>query len=263
MFRTNIKIKISALAGILLLGLCTTNMSFATEQSNSSPLIVLMLHHFTTDPLATNNATIEMNTLEYKLIAYQNAGYQFVRLGEEHTVKKPIVITIDDGYESVYTRFYPVAKRMNIPFNLNLIMSRIGTHSEQEIPKCSLDQLLEMKASGLCQLGVHSYNAHGMGQREGLVKLPNESWSQYQEAIHNDTKQAIALYQQYFNEVPTIYAYPYGTFSDYTHKMLIEYGFKYTLTTMYGVNSTEEHYTLRRLNVNMYHVPMLSPSAPK
>lgn len=223
----------------------------------TQPLTILMLHHFTTDPSATNHTTIEMNTLEYKLQAYQQAGYTFVKLGEAHTVKKPIILSIDDGYASVYTRFYPLAKRMNIPFNLNLIMSRIGTTSEKEIPKCTLAQLKEMQASGLCQLGVHSYDAHGLGSREGLVQLPTESWNTYQAEIAADTEKAVSAYIRYFGEAPTIYAYPYGSFNDASQKMLKTHGFEYTLTTMYGINDSDEHYTLRRINVNMQHKPLL------
>lgn len=247
--------KLIFLSLILTAVLVTSSLPTYAEKP-SQALTILMLHHFTTDPSATNHTTIEMNTLEYKLLAYQEAGYTFVKLGESHQVAKPIVISIDDGYASVYTRFYPLAKRMNIPFNLNLIMSRIGTISDKEIPKCTLAQLKEMQASGLCQLGVHSYDAHGLGSREGLVPLPGESWEAYQTAIAADTEKAVNLYNRLFGEQPTIYAYPYGSFNDQTQKMLKAHGFEYTLTTMYGLNAIEERYTLRRINVNMQHKPL-------
>lgn len=254
--RRNLKSQLLfSLLVLSLVGHQTLNV-FAEEPVKSRPLLILMLHHFTIDPSATSYTTIEMNTLEYKILAYQKAGYEFVRLGEAHTVKKPIIISIDDGYESVYTHFYPMAKRMKIPFNLNLIMSRIGTTSNQEIPKCSLEQLKEMKASGLCQLGVHSYDAHGMGSREGLVKLPDESWSDYQLGILKDTQKAVVTYERYFGETPTIYAYPYGSFNDYTQKLLKELGFEYSLTTMYGWNQAGSRYTLKRINVAMDHRPL-------
>lgn len=250
------KIMSSAFISCLLI-VISMHSTFPTYANKSSqPLTILMLHHFTTDPSATNNTTIEMNTLEYKLLAYQQAGYTFVKLGETNAVEKPIILSIDDGYASVYTQFYPLAKRLQIPFNLNLIMSRIGTTSDKEIPKCTLAQLKEMQASGLCQLGVHSYDSHGLSSREGLVQLPNESWTTYQEAINTDTEKAVSVYKQLFGEAPVIYAYPYGSFNDYTQKMLKDKGFKYTLTTMYGFNAIDEFYTLRRINVNMHHKPL-------
>lgn len=213
-------------------------------------VLILMLHNFTADPTKVNYTTIEMNRLEYQLLAYQRAGYQFVSLSEADTVEKPAVISIDDGYQSVYTHFYPMAKRMNIPFNLNVIMSRIGGTSAVEIPKCQLIELQEMKASGLCQIGVHSFDAHGFGQREGLAKQSGESWTDYYAAIRKDTELAVQAYKTYFGEAPTIYAYPYGKFSDYTYRMIKEFGFVYSLTTMTGVNRLDERYTLKRINLN-------------
>ena len=213
-------------------------------------VLILMLHNFTADPSKVNYTTIEMNRLESQLLAYQRAGYQFVSLSEADTVEKPAVISIDDGYQSVYTHFYPMAKRMKIPFNLNVIMNRIGGASDVEIPKCQLAELQEMKASGLCQIGIHSFDAHGFGQREGLVKQPGETWLDYYAAIRKDTELAIQSYKSYFGEAPTIYAYPYGKFSDYTYRMIKEYGFVYSLTTMTGVNRMDERYTLKRINLN-------------
>lgn len=213
-------------------------------------LMILTLHHFTTDPSQVTSITIEMNRLENQILAYQKAGYQFVRLGEVDTVEKPIILTIDDGYESVYTLFYPMAKRLNIPFNFNVIMGRIESMQNTEIPKCQPSQLMEMKNSGLCQLGVHSFNAHGFGHREGLVKLNEETWEDYQDGLYKDTLSAINTYKRLFNEIPTIYAYPYGNFSDQTERLLKEMGFVYTLTSMRGINSSNEHYALKRINLN-------------
>lgn len=236
-----------SLALVLPMGLAP---GYAASKKPPKTVLILMLHHFTDDPAEANYTTIDMKRLEQQIKAYQKSGYVFVKLSEVSTVDKPVVLSIDDGYESVYTHFYPMAKRLSLPFNLNLIMSRIGAGSDIEIQKASLDQLKDMKASGLCDLGVHSYDAHGFGKREGLVKLFEESWTEYGEAIRQDTQLATDAYLRAFGEAPKIYAYPYGSFSDYTQKMLKDMGFDYTLTTMKGLNRPEERHTLRRVNLN-------------
>ena len=92
--------------------------------------------------------------------------------------EKPILISFDDGYESLYTRVFPLIKVYRYPIVAALVGSWMeggrpdGTvlYGDRVVPRAkfiSWAQAREMQASGLVEIASHSYNLH-----RGLLANP-------------------------------------------------------------------------------------------
>ncbi len=70
---------------------------------------------------------------------------------------KPIVLTFDDGYESIYTEIWPRLAKRGWPAVYCIVTGTVGRQVNVK-PKVTWDQLREMAASGLCDFVSHSVN---------------------------------------------------------------------------------------------------------
>ncbi|MFI4988042.1 MAG: poly-beta-1,6-N-acetyl-D-glucosamine N-deacetylase PgaB, partial [Alphaproteobacteria bacterium] len=94
------------------------------------------------------------------------------RDGKAALPEKPVLLTFDDGYESFYTRAYPVLKAFNYPAVIGLVHSWMSGPPQGEVeygdsktkaPRAlfmSWDQVREVMRSGLVEVAAHSDNLH-------------------------------------------------------------------------------------------------------
>ena len=83
---------------------------------------------------------------------------------------KAILLTFDDGYESLYTRVFPLLKAYHYPAVAALVGSWMedepdGTvlYGDRKVPRSnfvSWDEAREMQASGLVEFASHGYDLH-------------------------------------------------------------------------------------------------------
>lgn len=81
-------------------------------------------------------------------------GYDVIFTSELDSLQhysKPVVLTFDDGWMDVYNEVFPIAKELNMKFSMYVITDLIGTASY-----CTLEQLQEMKESGLVEINSHT-----------------------------------------------------------------------------------------------------------
>ncbi len=173
--------------------------------------------------------------------------------------KKPILITFDDGYESVYKYAYPVLKEYELKATALVIghfTDLFSTDTTKNITYSNLswDQLKEMQESGVFTVGNHSYNLHigkGQGSRYGTTKKPDESVEEYFKSVGGDLlKLNEGIKKNLGNECIT-FAYPFGAISKELKPFLAE-NFKIIFTCDARVNkltpNMEEPIILRRFN---------------
>ncbi len=70
-------------------------------------------------------------------------------------MKRPVVITFDDGYASVFTAAYPVLRSLAIPFCVFQVTSLVGEAGAK--PMLTWNQLQAMHASRLMTIGAHTH----------------------------------------------------------------------------------------------------------
>ncbi len=118
------------------------------EESLSKPSAI----NITKEDLETQFEYISQNYKSLspsELIDYYQGKRNFI--GE-----KPILITFDDGFKSVYKYAFPLAKKYDVKFTVAYLPSGRKPYVTEN--KISWDQLREMKDSGLIEIASHSFN---------------------------------------------------------------------------------------------------------
>ncbi len=119
--------------------------------------------------------------------------------------EKPVIITVDDGYEDNYTNMFPILKELEIPASVFMIASFIGKDLYLDA-----EQMREMCDSGLVEFQSHTYehlhlSDHGPEEQE-------QTMIQSQLAITQAT-----------GRVPYVLSYPQGMFDQNTEALAAKY----------------------------------------
>lgn len=227
---------------------------------------IVMYHHICKDEKLLGKYVISPSELESDLLWIKEHGYTPIFVsdlllyaeGGAPLPEKPIILTFDDGYESVFVYVHPLLKE----YEMKAVVSVIGVYSELysntktkhiNYSHLTWDQIKEMDESGLWEIGNHSYDKHNLKkERRGIRILPGESDAQYKEAISDDV---IRLQTKLFDltgRFPTLFTYPFGYISRQSDDVLRDLGFKATLACGEGINKItggeEELYRLKRYN---------------
>lgn len=227
---------------------------------------VLMYHHF--DPHYQNGVTADSAVFEQQMILLKEQGYTTlttqdliaITKGEQTLPKKPIMITLDDAYESNYQYVYPVLKKLNMKATIFVITSYIE-HPEVDnipIPKMTWDMMKEMSDSGLVSFQSHTNNLHYLAGGKGAINTPImvngvlETTAQYEERIYNDLVLSKQILEEKLGKPVTSFAYPKGLYSEASEALLKRAGFELTLTTDKGLYNTKRDtlYLMNRVNVH-------------
>lgn len=213
----------SLTAGILGLALLLAAAVDALRPAPPPPVIplpILMYHHVVPDGEPCNDMTITAGRLEEDLAWLEEQGYTTVLPRElaagTPLPEKPVLITFDDGYRSNYDLAFPLLKQYQAKAAIALMgfMQDVGAESFLSWEMCR-----EMEASGLVEIGSHTYRLHNLDQREGLFtpggingiqRKPEEDDAAFAERVLGDLQRSCDQIQAELGKAPTFFAYPYG-----------------------------------------------------
>ncbi len=174
--------------------------------------------------------------------------------GKKALPTKPILLTFDDGYQSFYSRVYPLLKLYNYPAVLALVGSwlqvengKMVTYGDELMPRehfLSNAEIKEMASSDLVEFASHSYDLHhGVLANPQGTKTPAAVTLQYDAASQSyesqaDYKKRVALDLQTNNQLikklsgksPRIMVWPYGANNAQAVEIARELGMPITLT---------------------------------
>jgi biofilm PGA synthesis lipoprotein PgaB len=196
----------------------------------------------------------------------RNNGYHFVsvndvladRDGKKPLPEKAVLITFDDGYQSVYDHAWPIIKMFRIP----AVIAVVGNWLEEKdhvnfdgksVPRAQLlswDELREMSQSGLVEIGSHSFDLHHglQGNPQGNMQpaattrryLPEskryEDEATYRQRVQADLKRNNDLIRRYIGKSPRVIAWPYGRYNDIARDIALQQGMPIGLTLDDGAN---------------------------
>jgi poly-beta-1,6-N-acetyl-D-glucosamine N-deacetylase len=196
----------------------------------------------------------------------RNHGFHFVgvddvlaaRSGKRPFPEKAVLITFDDGYQSVFDHAWPVLKMFRIPAVINVVGSWLeakGTvnFDGKELPReklLSWDEVREMTQGGLVEIGSHSFDLHRgiIGNPQGNLQpatttrryLPEER--RYEDdAAHRrrvlaDLERNSALIRRRTGKSPRVVAWPYGRYDRSAREAAERLGMPIGLTLDDGAN---------------------------
>ena len=231
-----------------------------------------MYHHFGDE--GSPEVTISAAAFESHIKALAEAGYTAVSFNELRDFvdngvslpERPVIITIDDGYMSVYEIAYPILAKYDMKATVFIIGVFHGKSLYKDnpywqiIPHFGDAEALEMSASGVLSIQSHSYNMHQYEPyeeeyRDSVLRRRGESRADYIEAFTADFELAAAQIENATGIRPSVYAYPFGKSTPLSGKLLKDAGVRVTLLTARGVSAVvagapQSLYGLRRLNVS-------------
>jgi peptidoglycan/xylan/chitin deacetylase (PgdA/CDA1 family) len=174
-------------------------------------------------------------------------GYQVLKLsqvagflaGREPLPRKSVVITIDDGYESVYRHAYPLLKKHGFPATLFVYTDFIGAADG-----LSWAQLQEMAASGVIDIQAHSKTHRNLTDR-----APGETDERYRAAIDTELRAPRELLEKRLAAAKVKvqqFAYPFGDANDVVLETMNRQRYQLGVTVQAGGNPFYAQPTLLR-----------------
>lgn len=198
---------------------------------------------------------------DYHFISVQQ--FLDAKQGKGHLPSKPVLVTVDDGYQSFYHSVYPFIQTEKVPVLLSVVGSWLSPAQDQAVnfsgQNISRDKMLswaelkEMQNSGWVEIGSHSYALHQgilanpQGNEEpaavvrrydaGLKKYENDQ--QYQQRIYQDLKKNNELLTQNGLKTPRVMVWPYGRYNQHIIAIAQQLGMPMTLSLDDGADRAD------------------------
>lgn len=230
---------------------------------------VLAYHHI--DDNRSGDVTITSKRFREQLSDLRNRGYQFITLKEFRSFMKgasvppnAVLVTFDDGYESFYTKAFPILKEMHVPA-VNFVVTKDLEHPEQtSIPSLSREEIRRM-VSDMKEIEVecHSDSLHALAPDGGplltsRLSLPAggfESDEQFDRRIVGDTRRSVDKLQALNDGPVDAYAYPFGAYTPRSIQQLRQAGIQYAFTTQSGLAERDDApFEIPRINAGSPYV---------
>jgi len=186
-------------------------------------ILILDYHRFNT--FRADSMTVELSVFEFQLHYMKEHGYHFLPLAryvDYRMGKAPappprsVVVTMDDGHESVYARALPLIERYRIPVTLFIYPSAISNASYA----MTWGQLRALKATGLFDIQSHTY-WHPNFKIEKRRLTP----SQYNKLVDIQLRRSKAVLDKKLGINVTMLAWPYGIYDEELMRKAKEEGY--------------------------------------
>ncbi|WP_143820975.1 polysaccharide deacetylase family protein [Motiliproteus sp. MSK22-1] len=198
---------------------------------------ILCYHQFTDKPVARHRLDLARHQFRNQLQYLKDNGFQVLRLseleaylqGKEEIPPKSVVLTIDDGYRSVYKVAFPLLKEFGYPATVFVYTDFLGGSAA-----LSWSQMKEMHASGLIDIQSHS-KSHA-----SFVAMADESVTDNQEDFNAWATEEIRvprkLLREQLGHPVDLFSYPYGDSSNQMVELLAKEKVKLAVTVQKGGN---------------------------
>nr|WP_252717661.1 poly-beta-1,6-N-acetyl-D-glucosamine N-deacetylase PgaB [Acinetobacter junii] len=253
--------------------LCNAATFAANPKIDATTLTVIGYHEITDekDALIPSYAVTTQQFSEHIQWLKKN-GYHFINVdqlikahqGKYRLPKKPVLLTVDDGYQSFYQNAYPIIRKNKIPVLLAVVGSWLEPSNLEKVDFggepidrnkiLSWSELKEMQSSGLVEIASHSYhlhegvNANPQGNLEPaaisrIYDPKNQSYesdSAYQQRIYQDLKKNNDLLQAHGLRSPRVMVWPYGRYNMQLVQTAKQLGMPITITLDDGADHAKQ-----------------------
>lgn len=190
-------------------------------------------------------------------------GYHFVSIqqiidahaGKANLPEKAVLLTFDDGFESFYTRVFPILKARQIPAVEAVIGTWMNRTALPDVPGIkpvlNWSQVKEMQASGLVEIASHTFDMHNgidsnpQGGRAPAVTTRRympiakryETDAEYVARLRTGMQRSSDFIFEHTGKRPRVIVWPFGEYNEIAVDAARRAGMPITLAENDGVNN--------------------------
>ncbi len=194
----------------LIITMIFSSMVFAADKIN---IPILCYHNL--NPTVPGSMNLTPERLASQVQWLKDNGFTIIPLkdaveylqGTRDTLPpKPVVITDDDGWQSVYTYLYPLVRKYNIPVTLFIYPETISTGKHA----LTWNQLKELQHSGFFDIQAHTYSHPNFKQAKKHLSPDN-----YQKFVKTELVKSKKILEEKLGTKMTLLAWPFGIYDSY------------------------------------------------
>lgn len=195
---------------------------------NNINVPILCYHNF--NPTKPGSMNLTPQRFEQQMKWLKDNDFTFIRLSEaveylqgkrDSLPSKAIVVTADDGWQSVYTYLVPIAKKYDIPVTLFIYP---GTISEGK-NAMTWEELKELQQTGLFDIQSHTYSHPNF-----KIDKRTHSPETYEKIVKNELIKSKQILEEKMGTKITLLAWPFGIYNDYLEKQAADAGYEMAFT---------------------------------
>ncbi len=203
--------------------------------------VPILMYHVVQDDPNSNSLFLSPGHFQEHLDYLETAGIHPVTMKQvwEHWYnggklpEKPIVLSFDDGYRSMYTEVWPRLKAKGMTGVFYIITGHIGRDTN-----LTEDMIREMAAGGM-EIGSHTINH---------LDMSTLSTAQ----LDSELQESRAVLEQLTGQSVVSFCYPSGSYGDSAREAVVRAGYTTAVTTAYGIASQSDNpFTLSRIRISL------------
>jgi biofilm PGA synthesis lipoprotein PgaB len=243
--------------------------------ANDQPFLILNYHDIVGAEGAKppfNRMDVSVDHMEEQWQWLKKNGYTIISVqtvfdaaaGKTTLPNKAVLLTFDDGYQSFYTRVFPLLKKYHYPATLALVGSWMDGKEPPDEPGKQLlswAQVMELAQSGLVEIASHTYDLHnskaanpyGNTQAAAVTRIYDdpmlmyEPEEQYRERLYAALRKSAEFIFQHVGVRPRVMVWPYGEYNETALAAAREAGLFMTMGLIDGTNTLANINALHRL----------------
>jgi peptidoglycan/xylan/chitin deacetylase (PgdA/CDA1 family) len=209
--------------------------------------IPVMMYHRVVEKKLTDskyNVFVTKDNLEKQIKYFLKRKYQLVTFKDLQTkvVKKPMVLTFDDGYLDNYQNLLPLLKKYQIKAVIFVLADSSYNHwdvkkGEPRAELMNQKQILECHQSGYVEIASHGLT------HQHLPTLNDE-------ALENELVESKKILEIIINNRIVSFAYPYGDYNKREKQAVKKAGYEFGIATGRGSPYFQEDlFEIRRVHM--------------
>lgn len=194
-----------------------------TYADNTRNIPILCYHNL--NPTVTGSMNMKPLVFEAQVKWLKDNGFTIVPLnsvveylkGSRVSLPaKPVVITADDGWESVYHYMLPIVKKYHIPVTLFIYPETIseGKHA------LTWNQLKDLQQTGLFDIQGHTYSHPNFKHAKKTL-----SSSGYERFVKTELVNSKQILEEKLGKKITLLAWPFGIYDNYLEQAAANAGY--------------------------------------
>ena len=245
------------------------NGSIYSMQSDEIALPIVMYHQLTKSESRAGRYVLTLEQFEKDLVFLKEKGYKTVTVsqlldysqGKGKLPEKAIMITFDDGCETLYAYAKPLLEQYDftaVGFVVGSLADYYTELDDHNLNYSNLNwaEIKELSMGNTVEIQSHSYDLHkNTGYRSGAKKKKGETFEQYAEFLGADASKMKTEMLKHTGKAPVAIAYPFGSFSSESKEILKKYGIKMAFTCEERVNIVKKAEPERLFGLGRYNRP--------